>query len=284
MDPSGAESLATTRVLRPGASAGRRRRWPRLVARARAFWRRVLLLLGPIALTALVLWVVGEVDSRATAHEMLVMALASFFALGTTVILAPAVMGGAFHIPLIDVTAQVHLTTWEVATWIIYMNTAAAFFYAYNLDLLEKIPVMGPFLRRARLNAFASLSRHPWIRRLAGVGVVFFVLTPLPGSGQLGGCFVGRVIGLTRRATFLVVTLAGVLVCVLYAMFGVYIKRVLDELEVSPWGRIGVALSFLVVVWFLVKLLRFLGRQPPPPDVADPDHPSPGTKAAATSR
>jgi uncharacterized membrane protein len=197
--------------------------------------------------------------------ELLVISLASLFALGTTVILAPAAVGSGLRIPLVDMTFHLQLGTWQIAVWLIYLNIAAAFLYAYNLYLLERVPVIGPYLYRARLNAMTALETHKWIRRLAGVGVILFVLLPAPGSGQLGGCFVGRVIGLKRRTVFLVVSMAGTLVALAYAAFGDYIKRILDSADVGPWIRVGGVLVMLVVVAFLVKILRHLGREPVPP-------------------
>lgn len=250
------------------AVSGRRRKWPRFLARMRQFWRRLLLLLGPIVLTAVLVAGFWMFDAR-IGLELLVISLVSFLGLGTTVILAPAAVGKGLDLPFLDQTFELHLGTWQIAAWLIYLNIAAAFLYAYNLDLLERVPVIGPFLYRARQNAMVALEDHKWIRRLAGVGVMIFVLLPGPGSGQLGGCFVGRVIGLPRRSVFGVVAFAGTFVAVLYAAFGNYIQRVLDDADVGPWIRVGTVLIVLVVAAVLIKLLRYLGRQPLPPDVPE---------------
>lgn len=232
-----------------GSGSGRRRFWPRAKARLRKWSRRLLCLLGPLVTTALFLWLISQFFSDRIAYELLIISLASFLWLGTTVVLTPAVLG-----------TQIHLATWEIAIWMIYLNVATAFLYAYNLDLLEKIPWVGPYLCRARSNAASSLDEHPWIRGLASFGVMLFVITPFPGSGQLGGCFVGRVVGLTRRTTFLVVSLAGTVVCVLYAMFGAYIARILDDHQIGTWIRVAGAAIVIIMCWFLFKLLRYLGR------------------------
>ena len=184
------------------------------------------------------------------AYELAVISVASFFGFGTTVIFSSAVLG-----------ENITLGTWEIALWMIYLNAAAAFLYAYNLDLLEKLPWIGPYLRRCRKNAALILEQHKWIRRLAAVGVGLFVMTPLPFSGQLGGCFVGRLIGLERRVTFLVVTLAGTIVCVGYALFGSYIGGLLDDHDVQVWIRVVGAVVLIVTLWLLFKMLRYLGRE-----------------------
>ena len=100
---------------------------------------------------------------------------------------------------------------------------------------------------------------------MAEAGIVLFVLSPLPGSGQLGGCFIGRVIGLPRRTTFFVVTLAGVAVATFYAMFAGYLAKVFDGMEMQTWMRVLLFLFALVVAWLIFKFLKYLGREEPAP-------------------
>jgi hypothetical protein len=150
-----------------------------------------------------------------------------------------------------------------------FLNTAAAFLYAYNLDLLERVPTIGPYLKRARHNVGQTLVRNPWIRRMAEAGIVFFVLSPLPGSGQLGGCFIGRVIGLPKRTIFFVVTLAGVAVAAFYAMFAGYLAKVFDAMEIQTWMRVLLFIVALVFAWLIFKFLKYLGREEPAPERTD---------------
>ena len=101
---------------------------------------------------------------------------------------------------------------------------------------------------------------------------MFFVLSPLPGSGQLGGCFVGRVIGLPKRTIFLVVALAGVAVAALYAIFADYLARTRRHgrrsAGVDPC-RGALSWSFLILAWLIFKFLRYLGREEPAPERTD---------------
>jgi uncharacterized membrane protein len=163
-------------------------------------------------------------------------------------------------------TIEIHLGVWHIGIWLMFLNTAAAFLYAYNLDLLERVPVIGPYLKRARHNVGQTLLHHPWIRRMAEAGIVLFVLSPLPGSGQLGGCFIGRVIGLPRRTVFFVVTLAGVAVATLYAMSANYLAHVLDRMGAQTWLRIVLFVFALVLAWLIFKFLRYLGREEATPE------------------
>jgi len=217
----------------------------------RTIWRRLLTLLGPFVLTGLVIAGIA-LWQQGVAYELGVISVASFFGFGTTVIFSSAVLG-----------ENIHLRTWEIALWMIYLNAAAAFLYAYNLDLLERVPWIGPYLKRARHNVGETLKRNPWIRRMAEAGIVLFVLSPLPGSGQLGGCFIGRVIGLPRRTVFFVVTLAGVAVATFYAMFAGYLAKVFDRMEMETWMRVLLFVLALVLAWLIFKFLRYLGREEP---------------------
>lgn len=237
--------------------------------RFRLFYRRLLTLLGPFVVTGLLLWLIYLVFSPRVAYELMFLSAASLLSFGTTVIFTPILgvemAGGTrgLHLPLLDTTIEIHLGVWDIGLWLMFLNTAAAFLYAYNLDLLERVPGIGPYLQRARKNASTTLERYRWIRRLAEAGIVLFVLSPLPGSGQLGGCFVGRVIGLSRRTTFLVVSLAGVAVAALYAMFAGYLARLLDNADVSGWIRVAGLVVVLLLAWMIFKLVRHLGREPP---------------------
>ena len=55
-------------------------------------------------------------------------------------------------------------------------------------------------------------------------------------------------------------TVAGILVAAMYAAFGSYIGRVLNDAKADPrWRVLGVVVLF-GVVFFVVKMLRYLGR------------------------
>lgn len=238
----------------------------------RNFGRRVLTLFGPFVAVGLTLWVIYLVVSPRVAYELMILSAASLLWLGTTVIFTPILgveLGGGTRglaLPFGGPTIEIHLGVWDIGIWLMFLNTAAAFLYAYNLDLLERVPVIGPYLRRARHNVGETLKSNPWIRRMAEAGIVLFVLSPLPGSGQLGGCFIGRVIGLPKRMIFFVVTLAGVAVAAFYAMFAGYLARVLDTLEVETWLRVVMFVAALVIAWLIFKFLKYVGREVPAQD------------------
>jgi uncharacterized membrane protein len=203
---------------------------------------RAALLLGPVLVTASLWFVLWLFVGHTYANQMAAAAGAALFGLGNTVILGPAVLD--------DVT---DVSTWDLAWMSMYLNAAAGFFYAYNLDLLQRLPWIGARLRKTRANAARSLTDHPWIRRWATVGVGVFVLLPLPGSGTLGGCVVARLIGFSHVRTWLTVTVAGAGVCGAYAWFGSYLHDWVEGISM-PVKIAGLVVVFLAL-WLAVRAL-----------------------------
>jgi uncharacterized membrane protein len=177
--------------------------------------------------------------------------------MGTTVVFGKAAIG--------DELFEVNLETWDLAFIVMYVNAVSAFWYTYNIDLLQKIPGVGPYLRQARKNAVETLRSRPWIRRWAVVGVGLFVVTPLPGSGALGGSLMGRIVGVSKKATFLSVATAGVVVASIYAMAANELQEAGDRLEqfAPPWVRLAIAiLMVFVMVWVMTKLVKWFASHP----------------------
>jgi len=214
-------------------------------------WVRAGLLLAPVAFLVVAWFVILLWQGGAYAREIAYATGACLFPLGTTVILGPAVL---------PKSAIAHLSTWDLAGMVIVLNTAMAFLYSFNLDLLGRLPKIGPAFLRARDDASQALRERPWIRRWATFGVGLFVLLPLPGSGALGGCVVGGLIGLSQMRTFTVVTLSNAAVAVLYAWVGNALKDWLDGHQVGLVGRVvGFAVAF-GLVWVALRAVRRLSR------------------------
>lgn len=208
--------------------------------------RRVWTLLAPLGATAVLWLVLLAATSRRVATDLLWAGLAGLF-VGSTVIFGPAIL------------PDIRLSTWELAALIAYLNVLTGLVYAYNLDILERVPGVGPYLERARTRAGARVRKRPWVRRLATLVVGLFVVLPVPGSGSLGGCIVGRVIGLSALRCFLTVSVAGVVLAVASGLAGGALKAWLDAEEVRTPFRIAAAAVVIAIVWLLVHLLRRLG-------------------------
>ncbi len=210
------------------------------------FIRRLAYLLGPLTLTASI-WFLLYVfsDDKRWTYDLLKAGGASLFGLGTTVVFGKAVLG-----------EHLFLSTWDLAFVVMYVNAVSAWFYAYNLDLGQRVPGIGPYLARARANAVATLRERPWIRRFSTIGVGLFVITPLPGSGALGGCIMGRIIGISKLASFLSVTCAGVVVAYAYASAARKLEPLV--LHAPLWLKILTGLLALLLMYYLIRLLKHL--------------------------
>lgn len=222
------------------------------------FLMRTAYLLGPLVITALVVGLIYLIAGERNMYEVIGAGGASLFGAGTTVVFGKAVIGNEL--------VQLELTTWHLAFIVMFVNGVSAWWYTYNLPLLQHVPKIGPYMKRARANAVLTLKHRPWIRRWAVVGVGAFVITPLPGSGALGGALMGRIIGISKRATFISVAIAGVVVSAAYAMLARQLEDLLDRLQeyVPPWARIAIAvLIALFMIWFMSKLVRWFASHPP---------------------
>jgi uncharacterized membrane protein len=204
-------------------------------------WGRAALLLAPVAVAAIGYVLVLVFASPRAANQAL---LAGGIFL---TFVGPSVIFGAAGFDA--------LGTWQVVAVVGVFSVLTAFFYAYNLDLLERVPKVGVWLRRVSVSTRRTLSERPWIRRWATLGVGFFVLLPLPGSGTLGGSLMGRLVGLTPRATFGAVAGAGLLVSLAYGGFGVAIH------DLPMWIQIAGGAVFFVALMLVGRWLVGQGRR-----------------------
>lgn len=247
-------------------------------------FRRLAYFLGPAALTGVLLLLVWFVAGGPYARNVSIAGLASLAGLGTSIVLGEAVLK-VFNVQLLKISG---LGTWDLAFVAMWVNAASAFWYVFNLDLLERVPKVGPALARMREDASLTVAQRPWIRRLSTVGVGLFVLSPLPGSGSLGGAIIGRMLALGRVATFLTIALSGVVVCAAYAASVHKLQRQLDAvLHIPMWIKIGI---LLVALFVLFSFFRWLHRRaermrqamraaPGAPDKSSPAAPLPSEVA-----
>lgn len=209
--------------------------------------RRLAFLLGPIVVTAILWFVMRALTNPGYATDVLTAGGISLFGAGTVVVFGQTIF------------QEITLGPWQLAFIVMWVNAASSFWYVYNLDLLERLPKIGPTFHRMRTEAVKTLEERRWIRRLSVVGVGAFVITPLPGSGALGGAIVARLIGVSRFAAFISISVAGVIVCTGYAMFAHKLAKSIPE--VPTWQRILGALLvfgtlFLVMRWWTRRRLR----------------------------
>ena len=206
--------------------------------------QRLMLLILPTMGLGVAYVLAHLMTDTVTARQMAAAAAASVMGLGTTVIFGGAVLGeSGFD----------QLSAWDLALVVSVLGALLTVMYIGGADLLDRLPWLGPKLANARKNARLQARDHPWIRRWASLGVGFFVVTPLPGSGVLGGCIIGRVVGLTRWQTFLTVTVANVVVSVLYAWGAQALGAWMAANDMPLMQRLTLFVGGILLLFLLVK-------------------------------
>jgi uncharacterized membrane protein len=188
-------------------------------------------------------------DSVSIANQALLAGALFMTFIGPAIVFGPAVVGAS---------GFESLSTWGITAVAAVFTVLSAFFYTYNLDLLERLPKLGPRLRHLRANTRRTLEERPWIRRWATFGVGFFVFLPIPGSGTLGGSLMGRLVGLTRLATFAAVTVAGLVVTGLYGLLGEELRLFGERHALTTPVKVAGALGLVLL---FVLLGRWIARQ-----------------------
>src|SRR5690606_16936618 len=70
---------------------------------------------------------------------------------------------------------------------------------------------------------------------------------------------VGRLIGLSRRATAVAVTWAGFVVCVAYALLGEKVRKAAEDIPV--WIKVSGLLGGVAAIWLVLRWLRRAAAQ-----------------------
>jgi uncharacterized membrane protein len=160
-------------------------------------------LLGPLVVSALVLLAIFLVTGADYTRRLLTMAAAALWFFGRFVIL-----GG--HDP--DVARYSGgITSGELFCLVLYLDVMVAFLLAFHIGYLLRLPLVGPRVGALVADARFILDTQPWVRRAAFVGVVAFVSFPLQATGSVGGSLFGRMLGMSRAATFVAIVIGSVI-------------------------------------------------------------------------
>lgn len=204
-------------------------------------WR--LTLFGPIVLTGLVLAVLvfqtgWEFTSRiVTAAVMTV----SFF--GRFIILSGS--NGTFQ------DTHGSLASEHLFAIVCYLDVMTALMLAFHIGFLFKLPYIGPRVSALVTDGHFILDSQPWMRRATFFGLIAFVGFPLAATGSIGGSIFGRLLGMSRTATFFGIVIGALLGNTVMFLFSDLLSHYLDKDNL--YLKIG---GFLVIAVIIIVLER----------------------------
>ena len=190
------------------------------------------------------LYAVYRSSGEAGLWELGAAAASSFFLIGKFVIFW-GIRDASLSIPVL-------------ALLVFLMDMVFAFALASGLASLERAPVLGGWLRRARARAIELLQRYPGFERLAFFGVVAFVLLPVAGTGAITGSFVARLLGLSRLAGIGAIALASAWTALSFALLAHFLGDKAKVLLESPVLAGGVLVA--LIIGGSIAYLRILKR------------------------
>lgn len=191
-------------------------------------------------------------------------ALATFYLIGVFIVFqerAGEFLGvlGTYIAPVVGRETAVPLAVARgfyppfVIFFMVTFDMIVTLFFAWNWDLVQKLPVVGKPLSSFMNHATESLGEKPWVRRLAFTGVTLFMASPFQPGGPLTAAILGRVIGLGIVRLLLAVAIGATISTAMYAYA---FQGVVKAFKASPFlGLLGLAL-FGGVVYYIYRNRR----------------------------
>ena len=187
-------------------------------------------------------------------HRFALASAASFFTLGKFII----VFGGLPEETYAKLGME-KMSTFELASMVVFMDLLYAYFLAFNLHHVYRIQRFGIGPAIQRLQNFCQwwLSERPWMRRWAFTGVMLFVMFPLTGTGAPGGSIIGRLVGLRARTTLAAIALGSMLGSTIMGLLADRLEPIFERIQDEWWFHsLGIAIIAIVI-----GLLFWLGRR-----------------------
>jgi len=146
---------------------------------------------------------------------------------------------------------------WLIGTSIALLDVLAGLFMALNFELAYQVPLLGTWISRFMDHGQAFLSRRPWLKKFYFTGVVLFVMFPLQGSGGIGASLVGRLLGMSRKAVLLAITIGAFLGCYLIALGSEFIWALIIARPL-----VGITVAIAVIVAIIVGYCVYRWKMP----------------------
>lgn len=229
-------------------------------------------LIAPFAVTAGVLMLLYMQHGWPYVRTLLLTALAVFFFFGRFVILG-GTSGVAADDAMQEVVREASLffSPVELALLVFYMDVMVACLLAFHIGFLFRLPFLGDKLRDLQEDGKFILASNPWMKSATFAGIVAFCVFPLAATGSVGGSIFGRLLGMSRLATFGGVITGSAVGCSLMYFGASVINRYLDRDNI--WLTIGgIVFVVLMILWLNQRYRKMKaqwkvsgsGKEPPP--------------------
>ena len=220
-------------------------------------------LLAPVVVTVVLLVVLGLINGWDYPQKLVGHALATFFIFGRFIVLV-GTEGAASVVETAEKGFRVLLSPGELFAMVTYMDFMVALFVTFHMGILFRLPNVGPKIAMLVWDGKFIMDAQPWIKRVAFLGLVLFVMFPTSTTGSIGGSIFGRLLGLSRWMTVCGVLLGSIAGNAL--MYG-FSKQINQYVGPENYGIKIVGIVLLIVLVFLMELRyrkvknKFLDRQ-----------------------
>ncbi len=155
-------------------------------------WRFTLF--GPLVLTAGILGFLLVQTGWEFTSRLVTSAVVTVCFLGRFIILSGS--NGTFQ------NTDGSLASEHLFALVCYLDVMTALMLAFHIGFLFRVPYLGPRIAALVTDGHFILDAHPWMRRATFFGLIAFVGFPLAATGSIGGSIFGRLLGMSRIATF----------------------------------------------------------------------------------
>lgn len=178
----------------------------------------------------------------------------TFFVLGRFVIL----FGGEDPIALPN-GIEFQMSSEALFVMLTTMDFLVAFFVAFHMDFLFKVPVLGPKLEEMVSDGRFILKHQPWIRNVAFAGLVLFVIFPSSTTGSIGGSIFGRLLGMKRSRVVTAILIGSLLGNGLMLFLAGWISQYITNDNI--WLKLGGVLGMIVILFLVERYYRSLKKK-----------------------
>lgn len=212
----------------------------------------LITLLAPFVITAGLIVFFGLTDGGGFSRKLVGHALMTFFVFGRLIILCGLESGA-------QDTYRIALSPAVLFGLVTYLDFMVALFVTFHMGFLFRIPYVGPKVAMLVWDGKFILNAQPWVKRVAFLGLVIFVIFPTSTTGSIGGSIFGRLLGLSRYMTVLGILFGSIIGNAIMYTFAKQINQYITPDNV--WIKI-VGVVVLVALVALVEIrYRFVKQK-----------------------